>query len=159
MRSLVPNRITGTMNGSNGFGPAGPVALDPTRVLDRFVSDLWGNPPAARTRGEGAPMDVVELDDSLRISVEVPGIDPEGLEIQLRGQVLTLTAEKADPHAQEAGSRTWSERLYGAFKRSIELPCPIDPDSVEAVHRHGVLTLTMQKAEAVRAKRIEVTRG
>jgi HSP20 family protein len=86
----------------------------------------------------------------------VPGIEPEKLDVQLEGDVLTLRGEKLDTGASEEGKRTWSERRWGSFARSVQLSCAVDAESVRAEHKHGVVTITLRKADAVRPRRIEV---
>lgn len=103
-----------------------------------------------------APIDVTESENEIRVRAEVPGIEPEKLDVQLTGDVLTIRGEKADASETEEGSRTWSERRYGSFARSVQLPCDVDGDSVRAEHKHGVVTITLRKAEALRPRRIEI---
>ena len=103
-----------------------------------------------------APIDVHESENEICVRAEVPGIEPEKLDLQLTGDVLTLRGEKLDQGAPEEGKRTWSERRWGSFVRSVQLSCAIDAESVRAEHRHGVVTITLRKADAVRPRRIEV---
>lgn len=156
MRSLVPIPTNGTQSASPRIATARRLPWGGDDLLERVLEDFRGAGQSMRIRADGAPLDVIELDDSIRISVEVPGIDPADLEVRLTGQVLTLAAEKRDAHAAEASYRTYSERRFGAFRRSIELPCAVDADQVTAEHRHGVVTVTLKKSDAVRPKRIEV---
>lgn len=157
MRSLVP---TTTTNGNHDATPmlaaARRLPWGTDTLFDRLLGDFWGaGHPMTQGMG-GAPLDITELDESIRVSVEVPGIDPDGLEISLTGQVLTLAAEKRDEYEADANQRSYSERRYGSFRRSIELPCPVDADEVTAEHKNGVVTITMQKSEAARPRRIQV---
>ena len=85
---------------------------------------------------------------------EVPGIDPKDLNIQLVGDVLVLLGEKKQD--KERGARTYSERSYGAFRRSLRLSTPVDADDVKAEHRNGVVTIQLTKTESVRPRRIHI---
>lgn len=154
MRSLVPTKSNGTENGTSAIHRHLP--LDANRMFDRLLGDFWGATYPATSQQDGAPMEIIELDDSIQISVEVPGIDPNELDISLTGQVLTLSAEKRDERESDAGHRTYTERQFGSFRRSIKLPCPVEVEQVKAEHKFGVVTITLQKSEAVRPKRIEV---
>ena len=152
MRSLVPTHT----NGTHAARVAGPIAWDTDRLFDRLIGDFWGAGPTTAARPSGAPLDIIELDDSIRVSVEVPGIEPSDLDVSLTGQVLTLSAEKRDDSNEESGARTYSERQFGQFRRSIELPCPVEAGSAKAEHENGVITVMLQKSDAVRPKRISV---
>jgi len=154
MRSLVPTTRTDD-TGTYAGAPLQRLAWGPDRLFDRLLGDFWGGAPTPPEAAYGA-LDVVELDDTIRVSVEVPGIDPKDLEVHLTGQVLTLSAEKRDEHHEESAQRTYSERRYGSFLRAIKLPSSVDAERVSAEHRNGVVTVTLQKSDAVRSKRIEV---
>ena len=95
-------------------------------------------------------------DGELSVRAEVPGVEPERLDIQLAGDVLSIRGEKLEENESKDGSRTWSERRYGSFARSVQLPCAVDSESVQAEHKYGVVTITLRKADAVRSRRIEV---
>ena len=146
MNSLTPFR-----RGALRF-PASPFHL-----FDQLQSDfgrLFDGDVAAKALS--TPIDVTDSEGELRVRAEVPGVDPEKLDIQLTGDVLTISGEKTEESESKEGARTWSERRYGSFSRSLQLPCPVDTDSVVAEHKHGVVTVTLRKADAVRTRRIEV---
>ena len=157
MRSLVP---TITTNGNHDATPmlaaARRLPWGTDTLFDRLLSDFWGAGQPMTPGMGGAPLDIIELDDSIRVCIEVPGIDPDGLEISLTGQVLTLAAEKRDEYDADGSHRAYSERRYGSFRRSIELPCPVDADKVTAEHKNGVVTITLQKSDAARPRRIQI---
>ena len=156
MKSLIPKRLVhrDTTNTPTLFHS--PFGMDHGQLFDRFFQDVWGGRSEETLAMTSGAMDVVEMEDALRISVEVPGIDPAELEVSLTGRVLTLSAEKRDEHVEESENRTYSERRFGTFRRSIKLPCDVDPGGVQAQHKHGVVTVTLKKSDAVRPKRIEV---
>jgi len=156
MRSLVPSHTNGMENGSALASPARNYAWGPNRLIDSLLTDFLNTSQQPMTRTDGAPLDLIDLEDAIRVSVEVPGIDPNDLEVSLTGQILSLAAEKRDENEEHAKHRTYSERQFGAFKRSIKLPCAVDPDAVKAEHKHGVITVTLQKSGAVRPRRIQV---
>src|SRR5262249_35518323 len=90
------------------------------------------------------------------VKASLPGIKPEDVQITVHGDTLTIRAEqKAE---EEKKGQTWHlrERRYGAFQRSVSLAVPIDSDKAHATYDHGVLTLTLPKAEAARPKQIKV---
>ena len=125
------------------------------RELDPLFSRLWD---AAWSDFEGASADplcleLAENGERYVVRVEIPGIEPEALDIQMNGDVLVLSGEKNE-HEDEG--RTYSERRYGSFRRALRLPVPVDAAKVTAEHKNGVVTITVPKSEAVRPKRIPV---
>jgi HSP20 family protein len=98
----------------------------------------------------------METEDSLAAELEVPGINPDDIDISVTPDLLTVTGEKKqEPGAQEKNYHVM-ERAYGRFSRSISLPNAVNPDRVEARYKDGILRITMGKGKAVKSKRIEV---
>lgn len=128
---------------------------DPLHLFEQLQSD-FGRLIDGAGSALTTPLDVTDSEGELRVRAEVPGVEPEKLDIQLLGDVLTIRGEKSEESESKEGSRTWSERRYGSFARSVKLPCAVDAESVQAEHKHGVVTITLRKANAVRARRIEV---
>jgi HSP20 family protein len=130
---------------------------DPFQILDQLHGDLGrvfhGE---AATAALSTPIDVTDREGELRVRAEVPGVDPDKLDIQLTGDVLSIRGEKTEESETKEGARTWSERRYGSFARSVQLPCAVDAESVKAEHKHGVVTITLRKADAVRTRRISI---
>lgn len=156
MQSLVPTKkYGGRLNGiTNSSSPVSQFRWGVDHLLDQFLDGAWpGN--QAPTSKAGIQLEILEDDEQVLVLAEVPGVDPEAMEIQLTGDALTISGEKQDLGA-DSGQRRYSERWYGSFRRVVQLPCPIDAEAVEAQHRHGILTIRLRKADAVRPKRIEV---
>lgn len=107
-------------------------------------------------KGRGYPLlNLRDTPESLVAELLVPGIDPASLKVAVANNVLTVLGEKPEPKVEEENYLR-GECDYGKFSRSFELPSPIDPDKIAAEYRHGVLTITMAKAEAARPRQIEV---
>ena len=99
---------------------------------------------------------MAEKDDAFVVKASIPGINADDLEITLSDNVLTIKGEiKADEDIEEEQYHV-RERRYGSFMRSVTLPTPVDADAVEATYEHGVLTLTVPKAEEAKPKRIAI---
>ena len=122
------------------------------RDMDRLFGRFWGD--AEGFFADSVRMEVFETDDEIQVRAEVPGIDPKDLNIQLVGDVLVLSGEKKEE--EQRGARTYSERSYGAFRRSLRLSTPVDADHVKAEHRNGVVMIQLTKSESVRPKRIQI---
>lgn len=137
--------------------PVPQLRWDMDRMFDRFFDDFWSR--GSNGEFSGVRLDVHETDEEILVRAEVPGIDPKDIDVQLTGDTLTLAGEKKDESESKSGSSRYSERRFGSFRRAIQLPCPVDPDRVEAEHRNGVVTITLRKNEAMRPKRIAVKTG
>ena len=106
-------------------------------------------------RGTFPAINVYDQGDTTVMVAEVPGVDPNALELTVLNDTVTLKGERQLDVPQEA--RVYrQERIQGGFTRTITLPESVNPDSVKAEYRHGVLRVTMDKAEAAKAKRIEI---
>lgn len=86
---------------------------------------------------------------SYEIEMELPGVQPENIEIQVQDGMLVVTGEKRFEHVEEGRSYLFSEREYGAFQRAFRIPPDADPEAVEADFKHGILTLKLPKLRAV----------
>ena len=129
-----------------------------SRMMDRFFDEPFGEMPVVWRRGDGytLALDVAEQEDKYIVKASVPGIKPEDVEITLTDNVLTIKGETKDEQERKEENYHLRERRFGSFMRSIALPNSVDADKIEAVNEHGVLTLTLPKATAVKPKRIEV---
>src|SRR5919199_4448111 len=118
---------------------------------DSFVSpQMWG-----RTTGERTlPVDLYVTPDAYILEANVPGVDPNQVEITIEGNTLTIRGETRPP--SEANNYLLQERRFGPFARTLQLDLPIQPDKVEASFRNGVLVLTLPKAEQAKPKVIKV---
>ena len=102
------------------------------------------------------PLDVRETDDRFELSLDLPGIDPAAVSVSFEDGMLTITGKR--DFANEDQGETWHriERGFGTFARSVRLPRTANPDGIDATFDKGVLTVTVPKAEAAKARTIEV---
>src|SRR5512147_2295663 len=100
--------------------------------VDRLVEDLWrGNAPAAAARF--APrLEVVEREGEYLVTAELPGLEEKDFSIEVHGNVLTIRGEKRSETSGEEKGRHFSERVYGEFRRAIELPVEVSSDKGSA---------------------------
>jgi HSP20 family protein len=116
----------------------------------RSVFDLepfWGQ----MTRGTAPAVDVVESENSYRISAELPGMDEKDIEVKLAEGVLSIKGEKKEEKEERAKDRYLSERRYGSFQRTFRVPDGVDTDKITAEFKNGVLTVSLPKAvEAIK---------
>ena len=128
------------------------------RVLDEALSSSW-NGGSAGTRMWVPALDVIEKRDAYLVAVELPGIDPASIDISFEQNVLTIRGAKPLGFELDEKSEVRvyaAERVTGTFERSIRLPEYVDSENIAAEHRHGVLFLTVPKAQAARAKKIAI---
>jgi HSP20 family protein len=118
---------------------------------------------ASRLAGEGAsaptwtpPVDIFERDDAVLVDLEIPGVAPEAIDIQLDENVLVVSGERAFSPAEDAAARR-VERAYGAFTRTIKLPANVQGDDITATFAHGVLRVTAPKTPEPQPRKIAVT--
>lgn len=102
------------------------------------------------------PIDMYETSDELVVTVAVPGMKPEDLEITITGDTLCIKGEVKSEAKVEKASYYRQERRYGSCTRSISLPVPVQTDKVEAKLKDGILTITLPKAEEVKPKAIKI---
>lgn len=102
-------------------------------------------------------VDVVEGEDALTVTASVPGIKPEDIEVTIEGDVLTIKGETdtAEADAKDESYRL-RERRTGHFYRTLRLPDTLDTDNAATAYENGVLTITLPKTEAKKAKRLTV---
>jgi HSP20 family protein len=102
------------------------------------------------------PLDVVENENEFVIRASLPGIKPEDVQITVHGDTLTIRGESK--FEEEKKGEVWHlrERRYGAFQRTVGLATPIDSDKAQAKYDHGVLTLTLPKAEQAKPRQIKI---
>jgi HSP20 family protein len=137
-----------------------PDVFDLTNRISRLLSDtLGGLDWQLRDSAAAAwvpPVDIVEEADAIRIMAEVPGVAPEDVKISVEGNVLTIHGTKQQV-AEERTERVHRyERTYGVFERSFTLPATVDASGIKAAYEHGVLTVTLPKAEKARPRQIPV---
>ena len=133
------------------------------RRVNRLFNDALGNFDWALRDSVGAAwvpsVDISEQSDAIRISAEIPGVNPDQVKIAVEGNVLTISGTK-EQVAQEQTERVHRyERTYGAFERTFTLPATVDADRIQAGYTNGVLTVTLPKAEKAKPRQIEVTVG
>ena len=103
-----------------------------------------------------APLDVAESAEAFVVKASLPGVRPEDVQVTVHGDTLTIQGEVKAEEEKQGQSWHIRERRAGTFRRTLTLPVPVDADRAQAAHDHGVLTLTLPKAESARPKQIKV---
>jgi len=125
-------------------------AFEPFRQAGERVAD-WFSPRSDASSGDGA----------YKINLELPGVGPDEIEVELHDGVLSVKGEKKLERKEEKEGYFFSERQYGRFQRTFRLPPDANEEGVEADFTNGVLKITVPRSapSAPKAKRIEVNKG
>lgn len=156
----------------------GIITYNPVDLIDRMDDsfdliedmDRWFNFPdlgfmdnLGLFEGEWSPaLDMYEDDDAYFVKVDVPGIDPKDIDINVAGDVLTIKGERREGDEEDKKSKKKGrkyqreERFYGSFHRTVPLAVSVDIDHVDARTKDGVLYITLPKKEEVKPKKISV---
>lgn len=101
-------------------------------------------------------MNIWANEDGQVITAEIPGVDLEDLDISVTGEILTLSGNRKAEQIGDSTTFHRRERGYGRFKRSIQLPYPVQGDNIEASFKNGVLTIVLPRAEQDKPRKIVV---
>jgi HSP20 family protein len=100
--------------------------------------------------------DVIEADEQVVIRVDLPGVDPDKIQILLTGNMLTVKGDAPLAPPLKGETRHRHERPSGPFSRSLPLPVAVDPEKVSAETKNGVLTVTLAKEERIKPRHIPI---
>ena len=128
---------------------------DPFREFDRLNERFSGG------RWAGAswvPMDAIRRDDHVEVSFDLPGVDPDSIDLTVERNVLTVKAERHH-FTSDTDEVLARERLEGAFSRQVLLGDALDADGVEASYDDGVLTVKIPVAEQAKPRKVEIQSG
>ena len=129
------------------------------RELDRLFREAFSpvsGEGEVSTRTWAPPVDIYENGDNLVLKAELPGINPDDVEIRVEDNTLYLKGERKFEKEVKEQNYHRVERSYGTFTRTFSLPNSIDSDKVAANYKDGVLTLTMPKKEEAKPKTIKI---
>lgn len=159
---LVPWRRHLPVHREDGEMPmASLVQQEMSRIFDDFFTGFQWPTPVGEGKDIFEPrLDLTETDKELKITVELPGIDEKDIDVSLsnNNSTLTIRGEKREEKEDRTKGRYRIERSYGAFQRTIPIPCEIDSDKIEATFKKGVLTVTLPKnaKEQASGKKINI---
>lgn len=109
------------------------------------------------SRSDWAPaVDIKETPEAFMVEAELPGMSKDDVKVTVHDGVLTIQGERRHEEETQDKKHHRIERVYGSFLRRFTLPDNVDENSVKAVFKDGVLSLTLQKAEPTEPKAIEV---
>jgi HSP20 family protein len=135
---------------------------DPFRELQREVGRLFESlDPFATGRRvyPYPPLNLYDAGDRYLLSAQVPGIAPGDLDVSITGETLTLRGERKRTEGVKEDSYRRQERPMGRWSRTVTLPDRVDSGQVAASFAHGILTVSLPKAESAKPRQITVTSG
>ncbi len=131
------------------------IAFDPFRQMDRLTRELLGQ----GTQGRGMsmswmPMDVYREGDHLVANIDLPGVDPGSIDVDVEGNTVTVRAQRS----VRGQDTDWlaQERPPGSFMRQLTMGAGIDVDNIHANYEHGVLSLTIPIAAEATPRKIQI---
>lgn len=135
------------------------MALIPYRNISPF-REFFGDDfsPERLTGGTDLAMDVYEEEGNVVAKMNLPGIDPDDVSVNLDKNRLTISGEYSSEKEKGDDKRySYRERRYGSFSRSVRLPSQVDDEAAEANYEDGVLTISIPKIEEAEATGREIT--
>ncbi|MFF0094532.1 Hsp20/alpha crystallin family protein [Streptomyces canus] len=127
---------------------------DPFREFDRLAQQVFGS----TARPAAMAMDAYRSGDDFVVHFDLPGVDPETIELDVERNVLNVRAERRVP-APEGAELIVAERPTGSFTRQLFLGDTLDTERIDASYDTGVLTLRIPVAEQAKPRRIQITGG
>ena len=127
-------------------------------VFDRFFHEPFGALGELGTglSNWGPTLDMSETDKYVVVNAEIPGVDPKEIDITIAGNLLTIAGQKSEKTERKDESFFHSERRFGSFRRSVQLPAYVDSEKVKAEHANGVLTIRLEKQASATPRRVAV---
>jgi HSP20 family protein len=143
------------------------VRWDPVRELDSLQSDMnrlfdgfFGGRAGNDQHRRWIPaMDLVETEDRLVLRADLPGLEEDDVNIEVKDGVLTISGERKSEHEEKGEGFYRVERAFGSFSRSLTMPQGIDTDAISADFDRGVLEVKIPKPEERKPTRVQIGNG
>ncbi|WP_409180092.1 Hsp20/alpha crystallin family protein [Amycolatopsis sp. VS8301801F10] len=129
---------------------------DPFREFDRMAQQAFGAVAGTWSRPAAMPLDAYRVGDEFVIAFDLPGVDPDAIEVNIERNVLTVKAERRPAMTDQAVEMQVSERPLGVFSRQLFLGDSLDTNEINAAYDAGVLTLRIPVAERAKPRKIEI---
>ncbi len=136
---------------------------DPFDLLNDLQDDFGRLfSPTLRTNGANGgrlltpSLEIHEEENQFTMSIDVPGIDRKNIDISVTGNTLIVKGERSEDVKKKEKGSFYSERSYGSFQRSIQLPSEVESEKIAANYKDGVLELVIPKSEKAKPKQIKV---
>ncbi len=125
-------------------------------IAEKLMDEPLWKRPSGESEFTAPSLDLSESDSDYLIELEVPGLEPDDMEITLSDRTLTIKGEKQQEKDEEAREYHRIERRFGSFTRQVHLPEVASEEEIEAEYERGVLRITIPKTTESATKRIDV---
>jgi HSP20 family protein len=129
---------------------------DPFALMRSMLRDFDHFTPTQSTQPVFPAVNVWRGDEAVAVTAELPGVDPAGIDISVKDNVLTITGERQAPQLPEGARWHRNERSFGKFSRTVRLPFAASDDKVEARMSNGVLRIVVGRPEEDKPRKIEI---
>ena len=125
-------------------------------LYDPALNNNYNDDASVATANWTPSVDISENDKAFTLLADIPGVNPDNIDISMEKGVLTIKGERSSESVEEGENYRRVERQNGQFYRRFTLPDSADADKIEAKSEHGVLRITIPKQEVAVSRRIEV---
>lgn len=126
------------------------------RLFDEFLAPTQWSEDSQSLWNWNPAVDIMDHDDHIVITAEIPGVDKKDISVDVKDRVLTLRGERSSDNEVKEDRFYRRERTFGKFERSFTLPAAVDPDNIEAEYKDGVLKIEVPKPEGHKPRQISV---
>lgn len=127
-------------------------------AMDRMLEDAVVRTPSGRRQAVmSVPLEIQEQADKVVVRAPVPGFEPEQIDIQVQGDILSLHGTQSEAGEVEEGGWVLQEWRSGSFQRVVQLPATVDSDRSKASYKNGVLTIELPKVTEQVTRKISVS--
>lgn len=134
----------------------GPLEAVREEIQDLMARALGGDFETLPVERIVPSLDLAETDEALEVRMDIPGIDAKDFDIQVTGNLLTISGERKEEREEKGKTYHRVERRAGSFSRSVTLPCLVKEEAVDAQYRNGILTVRLPKTEEAKSRKITV---
>jgi HSP20 family protein len=124
--------------------------------MNALRSQMWGDGDEGWFGGIAPSVDLSETDNSVEVRMDIPGVKAKDIDIQVNGQMLTVSAQREEEREEKGRTFHRIERQSGRYSRSLTLPCNVNESEVAAEYHDGVLSITLPKTDESKAHKIKV---
>lgn len=124
-----------------------------------LTSPLTSKLPETFTRGNVPPVNVAETEKEMTVTVELPGLKEEDINVTFQNNQLTIRAERKFEEEKKDKQYHCMESQYGTLQRTLALPENLKHDAIDARYKNGILTLTIPKVEPTPVTKVKVKAG
>ena len=155
--AIVPRKSEERSLAQRSADPLSDLRSQINRVFDDFWGESWLAPSREMAAGFSPRVDVTETDKEVKVSAEIPGVEPKDIDVSVEDGMLTIRGEKKYEREEKEKEQYRMERSYGSFERAIALPAEVDKAKAKAEFKQGVLRLTLPKRPGAPSRRKKIS--